>query len=124
MKKNSLLNSFKCAFNGIKSVLIKERNIKIHLFAMFLVIIFGIIFKLDKIEWIICVVCFALVIGAEMINSSIELAVDLAEPEINEKAKLSKDIAAGAVLFIAICSAVIGLIIFIPKIITFISMYL
>ena len=83
MKKNSLLNSFKCAFNGIKSVLIKERNIKIHLFAMFLVIIFGIIFKLDKIEWIICVVCFALVIGA-----------------------------------------VIGLIIFIPKIITFISMYL
>lgn len=116
-----LFNSFKYALNGIKNVFIREKNIKIHLLAMILVIIFGFSLNLDKYEWIVCVICFAMVIGAEMINTSIELSVDLAEPNINEKAKLAKDIAAGAVLFISICSAIIGCIIFIPKFIEFLS---
>jgi len=117
-KKNNIFSSFKCAFCGIFSVLKKERNIKIHFFAMTLVIIFGILLKISTIEWLICLILFAMVIGSELMNSAIENTVDLAMPEKHDKAKLAKDAAAGAVLFIAIISAVIGLIIFIPKIIS------
>lgn len=55
-------------------------------------------------------------IAAELINTSIEINVDLAMPERNERAGQAKDIAAAAVLFVSIISAIIGLVIFIPKI--------
>ena len=50
-------------------------------------------------------------------NTAIEVTVDLAMPDINEKAKLAKDIAAGAVLVSSIVAILIGLAIFLPKII-------
>ena len=84
---------------------------------MILVIISGIVLKIAKQEWITCIILFGLVISLELVNSAIETTVDIAMPEINEKAKNAKDIAAGAVLISAISSAIIGLTIFIPKII-------
>lgn len=110
----SLFNSFKFAFRGIESSFLSERNMKIHYFVMFMVIIFGILFKITKIEWIICIILFGLVIAAEMINTAIESVVDLVTSENNILAGKAKDIAAGAVLVLAISSATIGLIIFIP----------
>lgn len=68
-------------------------------------------------EWIVCICLFVLVIGGELFNTAIEIAVDLAMPKINDNAKKSKDIAAGGVLVLVIGSVIIGLIIFIPKII-------
>lgn len=68
-------------------------------------------------EWIVCICLFVLVIGGELFNTAIEIAVDLAMPKINDNAKKSKDIAAGGVLVLVIGSTIIGLIIFIPKII-------
>lgn len=68
-------------------------------------------------EWIVCICLFVLVIGGELFNTAIEIAVDLAMPKINDNAKKSKDIAAGGVLVLVIGSAIIGLIIFISKII-------
>lgn len=121
MKNKKIINSFKYAFQGIFSAFKTERNMKIHVAFMILVIIAGIVLKISLIEWLICVLCFALVISAELFNTAIELVVDLASPGIHEKAKLSKDIAAGAVLITAIGSAIIGLIIFIPKIIELIK---
>lgn len=120
-KKNSIFSSFKCAFCGIITALKKERNIKIHFVAMFIVIVLGFLLKISQIEWIVCLILFALVIGAELINSAIESTVDLAMPDIHEKAKFAKDVAAGAVLFIAIVSLIIGIIIFMPKLILFIK---
>lgn len=117
MKNKKLINSFKYAFSGIISAFKTERNMKIHVSIMLLVILCGIIFKLETWEWIVCICLFALVIGGELFNTAIEIVVDLAMPKINDKAKKSKDIAAGGVLVLAIGSAIIGLIIFIPKII-------
>ena len=117
MKNKKLINSFKYAFSGIISAFKTERNMKIHVSVMILVILCGIIFKLETWEWIVCICLFALVIGGELFNTAIEIVVDLAMPKINDKAKKSKDIAAGGVLVLAIGSAIIGLIIFIPKII-------
>lgn len=115
--KKRLINSFKYAFEGIISALKTEKNMKIHVLIMMLVIIFGIILKISKIEWIICIVLFGLVISLELINTAIENVVDLITQEINPKAKIAKDVAAGAVLVSAITSAIIGLMIFVPKII-------
>lgn len=115
VKTKKIANSFKYAWQGLISAFETERNMKIHVIIMFLVILSGIFFKINVFEWIICVMCFASVIGAELLNTAIETTVDIAMPERNEKAKLAKDISAGAVLVIAIGSAIIGLMIFIPK---------
>ena len=78
-------------------------------------LIFGIIFKLSKFEWIVCIILFAGVIAGEMFNTAIENVVNMVTQEKNEKAKVAKDVAAGAVLIWAICSAIIGAMMFIPK---------
>ena len=114
MKK--LIKSFKYAFEGIFKVIKEEQNMKIHIAIMILVIIFGILFKISKIEWIICIALFGLVISMELINTAIENTVDLITKEKNEQAKIAKDVAAGAVLVSTIAAATIGLMIFVPKI--------
>ncbi len=109
------LMSFGYAFKGIWTVFKSEPNMKIHLFVAVLVIICGFVFSISLVEWLFCILCFGLVMGAEMINTAIENIVNLVSPEQNKLAGKAKDIAAGAVLVCAIISAIIGLIIFIPK---------
>ena len=116
-KRKKLKNSFKYAFCGIITALKKEQNMKIHFTIAILVIIAGIILKISTIEWIICIILIGIVISLELVNTAIEQVVDIAMPKINEKAKIAKDVAAGAVLMVAIISLICGLIIFIPKII-------
>ena len=116
MKNKKLINSFKYAFEGIKSAFKSERNMKIHISIALLVMLFGILLKIKTWEWIVCISYFALVIGGECFNTAIEIVVNLAMPEINKDAKRSKDISAGGVLVFATSSAVVGLIIFVPKI--------
>lgn len=115
-KSKKLINSFKYAIQGILSSFKTERNMKIHIFIMILVIIAGFILKINKCEWIACILCFAIVISGELFNTAIETVVDMVMPYKNDKAKIAKDIAAGAVLTLAIGAAVIGVIIFVPKI--------
>ena len=116
VKSKKLINSFKYAFEGVISSFKTERNMKIHIFVMILVITAGILLKINRYEWIICVLCFAMVIGGELLNTAIETVVDIAMPYKNEKAKNAKDVSAGAVLVFAIGAAICGLIIFVPKI--------
>ena len=115
-KNKKIINSFKYALQGIFTSFKTEKNMKIHIIIMILVIIAGVIFKINKIEWIICVLLFTMVIAGELFNTSIETVVDMVMPEKNEKAKIAKDVAAGAVLVLAIGTVIIGFIIFIPKI--------
>ena len=114
---NKLINSFKYAITGIKSALKSEQNMKVHFIIIELVILMAIILNLSIFEWLIILICFMSVISSELFNTALEKSVDLASPNINETAKLAKDIAAGSVLVTAFFSAVIGLIIFLPKII-------
>ena len=114
-----LINSFKYAIEGIISSFKTERNMKIHVLAMTVVIALGFFFKLDKVEWCFIIIAIASVISAELFNTAIETVVDMVSPQKNPQAKLAKDIAAGAVLTLAIGAAIIGAIIFIPKIVTF-----
>ena len=110
------IRSFGYAGRGIKTVFTSEANMKIHLVIAAGVIICGFAFKINATEWSLCLLCMALVIGGEMMNTAIENVVDLASPEFHPLAGKAKDIAAGAVLICAIISVIIGLLIFAPKI--------
>lgn len=119
--KKRLTNSFKYAFEGIVQAYIGEQNLKIHSVIACLVIIFGFILKISYTEWLICLVLIGLVLMAEFFNTSIEYLVDLVSPDIHPLAKATKDTASAGVLMIAIISAIIGLTIFVPKLINFIG---
>lgn len=112
-----LRKSFGYAFNGIDDVIKHEPNMKIHVVVAILVVIMAFILKVSIVEWIILVLLIGAVLAAETINTTIENLVDMYTKEYDEKAKIVKDTAAGTVLILAITSAIIGLIIFIPKII-------
>jgi len=96
---------------------------QIHIVVAALVLIFGIVFKISIMEWIVCLLCIGLVFGAEMMNTAIENVVDLASPDLHPLAGKAKDIAAGAVLLCAIISVIIGLLIFEPKVWNLISSF-
>lgn len=117
MKNKKLINSFKYAFKGIVSSIKSERNMKIHFTMMILVIIAGILLNISMWEWITCFILFGLVISLEMVNTAIETVVDIVSPKYNFQAGQAKDIAAGAVLVNAIVAVIVGLLIFLPKII-------
>lgn len=122
MHKDPFYKSLGYAISGIIQCIQKERNIKIHLVFMFLVIICGFLFRLSITEWLVCILLFGLVISLELVNTAIEAVVDLCTLEYHPLAKIAKDTAAGAVLISAIASVVIGLIIFVPKILSLVSL--
>lgn len=109
------LKSFRFAFNGIRLLITQEHNAWIHCFAAVCVIIAGFLTGLSTTEWIAIVFAIGSVLAAEAVNSSIEALADLVSPGYNEAIKRTKDLAAGAVLILAIAAAIVGLIIFIPK---------
>lgn len=118
-KKPPLRKTFGYAFEGILTGIRKERNMRIHTAAMILVVFFGTVLGLSATEWCICLVLFGLVMALELVNTAVEAVVDLVTEERKPLAKTAKDTAAGAVLIAAIMAAVIGCIIFLPKILEF-----
>ena len=114
-KEKPLLKTLSYGFNGIFYTLRHERNMVIHFLVMILVIIAGIVFKITFVEWGICFVLFALVLSLELMNTALENVVDLVTEEKKAKAKVAKDAAAGAVLVAALFAVIIGISIFLPR---------
>ncbi len=108
--------SFGFAIKGLRQTFKSELNFKFHLFAAALVMSLGWYFEISLSEWIALTICIGVVLAAELANTAMEILVDLVSPEFNAKAGLVKDIAAAAVLVVALMSLVVGLIIFVPKI--------
>ncbi len=123
-KKFNLMDrfrSFKYAGRGIARLLSREHNAWIHCVATVCVIAFGWFFRLSVTEWIAAIFCIGLVFASEALNSAIERLCDKVSPEYDEAIKDTKDLAAGAVLILAIVAVCVGLLIFIPKIVAFFS---
>jgi diacylglycerol kinase len=108
-------SSFKYAFHGIAHALRTQPNLWIHAAAAIAVIIAGFYFGISRMEWLAVVFAIGFVICAELVNTAIELFVDMVSPERQEKAGRVKDIAAGAVLIAALTALTIGLFVFVPK---------
>lgn len=109
--------SFKYAFDGFKFAYQTEPNLKFHTFFGICVLIAGVILKIKTLEWVFLIAIIGLVIGAELLNTAIEHLVDLATKEYQHKAMLAKDTAAAYVMVLSVTAALIGALIFIPKII-------
>jgi len=116
MKISKMLRSFKFAFAGMVYLLRFENNAQFHFFATLLVIVTGYWLKIDRNEWIIIIFAMALVWSAEAFNSSIEKLCDRVEPEKDPIIGKVKDMAAAGVLFLAIAAAIVGCMVFLPKI--------
>ncbi|WP_144462887.1 diacylglycerol kinase family protein [Siminovitchia fortis] len=112
-----LVDSFTYAIQGLWHAVKTEKNFQIHLTAALIVSICGFAFRLSKVEWLFILICIFGMFSLELLNSAIEKTIDLVTEEIRPLAKQAKDMAAGAVLIYAVMTVVIGLIIFIPKIV-------
>lgn len=119
--KNPLYKSFGYAFEGIFAGIRGERNMKIHCFAAVCVVVAGVLLHISVTEWCICLVLFGLILSLELVNTAIEAVVDLVTEDKKPLAKLAKDTAAGAVLIAAVMAAMAGLLIFVPKLISFLK---
>ena len=119
MTKESALRRFGTstsnAINGIYQAVKTELHIRYHLVAAVVVVVLGIVTPIRPIEWMIIAMLIGSVLAAELFNTAIEKLTDLVSPDKHPQAGLVKDLAAGAVLVIAIVAALVGAIIFIPK---------
>ena len=112
----TLIDSFNFAFEGIIHVLRTQRNLRIHFAVAVAVLIFALIVNVTKMELIALLISVTFVLIAEMLNTAVEAAIDIATTSFDPMAKLAKDIAAGAVLIAAINAIAVGYIVFSSKV--------
>lgn len=115
MKK--FLSGFRFAFKGLSYAYQTQINFKVHFFAGLLAVLLGWYLQINQNQWLWLSLAIALVLLTELLNTAIEVLVDLISPGYHVKAGIIKDISAAAVLISAIFAIVVGLIIFIPHII-------
>ncbi len=109
--------SFSAAFRGVYFFLVTERHAWFHLIATMLALCTAWVLSVSPVEWMLITLSIALVWIAEMINTCLERMCNLITTDHHPQIKLIKDIAAGAVLIASLGSLVVGLIIFLPRII-------
>ena len=116
MKIKKMVDSFNYAINGIVETVRTQRNMRIHLIAALCVLIACFLIDISKAEFLILCITVTMVLAAEVINTAIESAIDMAANHYHPLAKIAKNAAAGAVLITAINSLIVGYIIFWDKI--------
>lgn len=109
--------AFAYAWRGFKSLLRYEHNARIHVVAALLAIVAAVFFRISATEWLAVVICISAVISAEALNSAVEALADRITPEHDPYIGRAKDLGAAAVTVVAIGAAVVGAIIFVPRLI-------
>jgi diacylglycerol kinase (ATP) len=112
----TVFDSFNYAFEGIIHVLRTQRNLRIHFAIAVVVLVVALVVNVTKMELIVLLLSIAFVLIAEMLNTAIEAAIDIATTSFDPMAKLAKDIAAGAVLIAAVNALAVGYLVFSNKI--------
>lgn len=118
MKKTGiqgLIKSFNDAINGIVASIKAERNMKIHYFMAIIVIIASLFFNFSRTEFLILLLSISLVLVLELMNTAIEETIDMITEDYHPKAKIAKDVAAGAVLIAAVNSLMVGYLLFFDR---------
>ncbi|HKU57998.1 MAG TPA: diacylglycerol kinase, partial [Gaiellaceae bacterium] len=112
----SLIDSFNYAFEGIIHVLRTQRNLRIHFLVAAIVIVVAVLENVTKLELIALLISVTFVLIAEMLNTAVEAAIDIATTSFDPMAKLAKDIAAGAVLIASVNAVAVGYLVFSNKV--------
>ena len=113
--------SFGYAFRGMGLILKTQHNFWIQLAMAAGVVAGGVFFQISMTEWALIVLSMTGVLVTESINTALEIDIDLTSPEYHPYARDTKDVAAGAVLISVIGAVIIGIIIFLPKVVTLLS---
>lgn len=118
LKKKGLIRffkSFKYSTEGLIYAFGHEQNMLVHVIVGALVVVLGLLLKINIYEWLLVAIVIGLVIATELINTSIEAVVDLACKEIHPLAKIAKDTAAASVFVFALTAVIVGVCIFLPN---------
>lgn len=115
-------DKFMNAFRGMYVFSKTTRHLYIHVISALLVVIFGFYLKVSSLEWVALIFAIGLVFVTEMLNTAIEIDIDLTSPNYHPFARDTKDVAAAAVLFSVFIAIIVGLIIFLPKILLCVRM--
>lgn len=114
------LKSYLFAFRGLKDALSLWSNLRIEVCIGLMVIVSGLFFGVSSMEWLFLITAIFLVVSLELLNTAVEVILDFLKKEHHEDIRLAKDIAAAAVLVCAFGALIIGLIIFLPRLINLI----
>lgn len=115
-KNNNFIASLNHAIAGIFTAVKQERNMKIHFIIAILVLILGYLFGISKLEFLLLFISISFVLITEMINTAMEIMVDLIKQEFSILAKMIKDISAGVVLIASLNALIVGFLVFFKKV--------
>jgi undecaprenol kinase len=118
--RHDTAKSFSYAFSGIKTAYKNEPNLRIHTFFAVSAIITATFLHVSTIEWLLMTFTVFYVITLELLNTVLEAMVNLVSPEVQPFAKIAKDVSAACVLLAAFMSVIVGIVIFLPKILKYI----
>lgn len=110
--------SFRFAFRGVALVCRTQSNARIHVACTLIVCLCGGLLRIAIAEWCVILLCIGGVWVAECLNTALEFLADHASPEFSPLVRNAKDAAAGGVLIMSCVAAVVGLLVFIPRVLT------
>ncbi len=108
MKPTRFIDSMNCAIEGILYAAKTQKHMRKHFLMALVIFLALLVMRVSPLEFILIAICVSFVLFAELVNTAIEVVVDLVSPDFHPLAKLAKDVAAGAVLVAAIGASVMG----------------
>ena len=117
LNTKSIMNIVKYSLNGIKTYMEEGKSFILYSFAAILEVIFGFIFKVNGLEWILIICMLGVLLSVELLNTGIERACDAITEEYNPLIKKAKDCGSGATFIIFIVMVILNIIIFYPKVV-------
>ena len=123
-KTSSFWRSFGQAYRGILYSWKTQRHLQFHIFAASCVLAAAWWSRLSRVEWVLLLFAIGSVIAAEVMNTAVEIVVDLVQPNFHPLAGMAKDVAAGAVLVTAIQAVIIGIIVLGPSVFRWLTLFL
>ncbi|MCL2364050.1 MAG: diacylglycerol kinase family protein [Defluviitaleaceae bacterium] len=116
-KNRNFASALRFALAGIKHTAKHERNFRIHIIAAVLALVFCFVFRVDGWLFLAVVLSIFFVLAMELVNTAVEAAVDLVcKDTLHPLAKIAKDAAAGAVLLASFQAVIVGAIVIISVI--------
>jgi diacylglycerol kinase len=115
----SWVGKFRVAFRGIYFGITGQASFVVHFAVILLVVILGAVLKIDWLSWCVLLLCMALVLTAELLNSALEILFRGLSVDAQNKSWPALDIAAGAVLVASIFAAIIGTIVLLPPLLRY-----
>lgn len=111
------IDSFRHAFRGIGTLFRQTPNARIHLTMAISAILLGFSFSISAAEWMAVSIVIGMVFGLEAINTAIEILADFVCKGQNDSIRKAKDLAAAGVLSVSITALIVGIVIFLPRVI-------